>query len=43
MKKLLALSMLIPLAMVCFCQKQDAAPNNNSLSGRPSYIPVRKH
>ena len=25
MKKLFALSMLIPLAMVCSCQKQDAA------------------
>jgi hypothetical protein len=41
MKKLLALSMLIPLAMVCSCQKQDAAAEQQ-LAQRKAELDTRE-
>ena len=41
MKKLLALSMLIPLAMVCSCQKQDAAAEQR-LAQRKAELDTRE-
>jgi exonuclease VII large subunit len=41
MKKLLALSMLIPLAMVCSCQKQDAAAEQQ-LAQRKAELDARE-
>jgi phosphoenolpyruvate-protein kinase (PTS system EI component) len=48
MKKLFILSMLIPLAMVCSCQKQDAAAEQQlaqrkaDASQRPSIASIEK-
>src|SRR5262249_40564348 len=41
MKKLLALSMLIPLAMFCSCQKQDAAAEQQ-LAQRKAELDTRE-
>jgi hypothetical protein len=41
MKKLFALSMLIPLAMVCSCQKQDAAADQQ-LAQRKAELDTRE-
>lgn len=41
MKKLLALSMLIPLAMICSCKKQDAAAEQQ-LAQRKAELDTRE-